>query len=506
MRATAQDHKWITGCMIIIAGIACQCARDVVQEQGEILATIDDKTITVKDFQVRTELTVRPQYPALKNDEINRLYLNNLIAEKLMALDGQKEKLLIDNPLFQAKMKGIQEQNMREQLYNLKISSCAPPNTNELKQAYALAGREYNISFYTVQNDSFAGKIKNEFKKTPDLFESIYYQFSSEKRIPKKVVKFNDPDPVVVNSSLFSKPLKVGQVIGPIKIESNQYIVIRVDNWKYYPAISTSEIQNRWINVNKKLKERKSFYAWKSYMTNLMAGKKINFEKDTFIKLSKIFFSMYDATDKSVRRETYGDFMTDDTRQIHFNNEMFEDILLDHPFLTIDNEEWTVRDFRDAFSLRPLVFEYRAVNLKDFQQQFREAIILMVSDHFLTKEAYKQKLDKDPYVQHMRTMWEDAYVAMYHRDQIIKKIRERNNIDPKLIKEKSNYLSMYIDSLQQKYGSKISVNETALDSIKLTDINMYAMQPGMPYPVAVPGFPILVQDGQFEYIRIKQNN
>jgi hypothetical protein len=56
---------------------------------------------------------------------------------------------------------------------------------------------------------------------------------------------------------------------------------------------------------------------------------------------------------------------------------------------------------------------------------------------------------------------------------------------------------MYVDSLQQKYGSKISISETALDNIKLSDMSIVAVQPGMPYPVAVPGFPMLVQDGHF---------
>ncbi len=494
----------ILSVIIILTVFVSNCAKKATEEQETILATIGNQTITVKEFKMRTELTIRPKYPALSDDEVKRIYLNDLIAEKLMALEGQQERALIDNPVFQAHMKGIQEQKMREQLYNNEVSACAQPDSSEMKQIFPLAGREYNISFYTVNNDSLANKINGVFKKDPDLFEPVFHQFSSLEKIPQKVVKFKDPDPVVVNDSLFSKPLELGQIIGPVKIESNNYIVMRVDDWKYYPAISTSDILNRWSDVKKKLIERNSYYTWQNYMTNLMSGKRVDFEKDIFIQLSKIFFTIYGDNDNTIKRKTYNEFLTDDMEKIHFEDGIFGDLLLDYPFFTIDGEIWTVRDFREAFMSHPLVFQYRSTNLKDFQQQFREAILSMISDHFLTKEAYKQKLDKDPIVQHTRAMWEDAYVAMYHRNQYLKKMHERDDFDPKLMSGKDNYLKMYVDSLHQKYRSIITINEASLIGIKLSTIDMFAIQPNMPYTVAVPGFPEYVQDGNFDYIQTKQ--
>lgn len=505
MYTAFQNIKWIILCVIIISiGFVSNCAKKTTEEQETILATIGNQSITVKEFEMRTELTIRPKYPALNDDEVKRIYLNDLIAEKLMALEGQQEKALIDNPIFQAHIKGIQEQKMREQLYNNEVSACAQLDSNIMKQVYLLAGREYSISYYSVNNDSLANKLNDELNKDPQLFEPEFHQHSSLNKIPHKLVKFKDPDPVILNDSLFSKPLEVGQVIGPVKIESNNYIVMRVDNWKFYPAIGTSDIANRWMDVKKKLTERNSYYTWRNYKTKLMNGKHVDFERDTFNQLSKIFFTIYSKNDSTLKRKIYSEFLTDDTNKIHFEYGMFKDLLLDYPFFTVDGAVWTVKDFRDTYMSYPLIFQDRPTNLKDFQRQFRDAILSMICDHFLTKEAYKQNLDKDPIVQHTRALWEDAYVAMFHKDQYLKKIHERDDFDPKLMNAKNGYLVMYVDSLQQKYGPKITINEAALKGIKLSTIDMFAIQPNMPYPVAVPGFPEYTQDSNFDYAHAKQ--
>lgn len=507
MNTAFQDIKWIFLCVIIIStAIVSNCVKKTPEEQETILAFIGDQTITVNEFVMRTEMTIRPKYPVLSDDEVKRVYLNNLIAEKLMALEGQQEKALIENPVFQAQIKGIQEQKMREQLYQNEVAAFAQPDSNEMKQIFPLAGREYYISFYSINNDSLASKINDEFKKNPDLFEPFFHHFSLLKKIPQKVVKFKDPDPVVINESIFSKPLDVGQIIGPVKIESNNYIVMRVEDWKFHPAISTSDINTRWSDVKKKLIEKKSYYAWRTYMINLMKGKQVDFEKDTFIQLSKIFFTLYGKKDNALIQKTYSEFLKDNTDEIHFEDGMFGDLALDHPFFTIDGEEWTVRDFREAHMSHPLVFQYQSTNLKEFQSEFRDAIISMITDHFLTKEAYKQKLDEDPIVQNTSAMWEDAYVAMYHRNQFLRKKQEREDFDPKLMNSIDGYFVKYVDSLQQKYGPKITINEAALNKIKLTTIDMFAIQPNMPYPVAIPGFPEYIQDSNFDYIQTKQAN
>ena len=494
---------WI---VIVFAGSINYCSKKSVEQQDTILAKVADRNITVSEFEMRTEFTVRPKYPALNDDEIKHLCLNNLIAEKLLAQDGQQEKQLIDNPVFQAHMKGIKEQKMRDQLYFKEVVTAVDIDSTEIKNVFPLAGREYNISYYTIHNDSLAIRIKDELKKEPGQFEQIYHAYSSKTTLPRKIVKFKDPDPVVINDSLYSQPLNVGQVIGPLKFDRNDYIVMRVDDWSYYPAVSTSDVQNRYNDVRKKLKEKKSERVWHDFTGNVMKGKRVEFYKDTFIQLSQIFFDLYGAQDGTYKRKLFSDFMSGDAQEIKFDYGMFKDLMLDQPFFTIDGEEWTVRDFREAYMSHPLVFRYRSTNLNDFQPEFRMAVISLIRDHFLTKEAYKRNLDDDPEVKSTCIMWEDAFVAQYHRDRYLNQVRQQKDFNPDLMKGKHNYVSIFVDSLQKRYKNKITVNMSELNKIKLTDIDMLVTIPGAPYPIAVPGFPEYTQNTELDSGRYNPDN
>lgn len=498
MKMAENLRKMITWGIIVLTGFGIDCAEKR-KDKGIVLAKIDNRTITVEDFKMRTEMTIRPKYPALTNEEIKRFCLNNLIAEKLMAIEGQKEKQLTENSIFRAQIKGIQEQAMREQLYMDVALKKARVTPKEIDKIFPLAGREYRVSFYSIYSDTLAKKFNDEIKKDPKQFEKLFYDMNTEKKIPQRTVNFKDSDPVVVHDSLFSKALDVGEIIGPVKIEDNNHLLMKVEDWHYQPAIGETDIQKRYHDVETKLKETTADHKWRNYIAEVMKGKKVTFEKKTFIQLANIFFNIYNTRDKAVRDQVLKDFLNSQTEEIRFNNQIFQDLTPDQTFFTVDNKIWTVRDFREAFMSHPLVFRYKSNNLKSFQHEFRIAVINLIRDHFLTKAAYKKKLEKTSMVKRTKSMWEDNYVALYHRDRYLNTIHKRKDFDPEMMKGKNNYLSLYIDSLRQKFSGKININVEALKDIQLSHIDMLALKPNMPYPVAVPSFPEYVQDEKFDY-------
>ncbi len=82
------------------------------QPDDDILARIGDKNITVKEFLRRSELTIRPN-----NFKSKKTTLNNLLSEKMLALEAQQDKELIRNPVLLGAIRGIKEQSMRSALY-----------------------------------------------------------------------------------------------------------------------------------------------------------------------------------------------------------------------------------------------------------------------------------------------------------------------------------------------------------------------------------------------------
>jgi hypothetical protein len=466
---------------------------------GQTVAEIGGQRITVNDFKMRTEMVPRPKYPAYSDEESKHVYLNNLIAEKLMALEGyhKKKNPLVGNTVFKAMIRGIEEQAMREQLYENLTSKGPPASTDLVRKQFALAGREYSVSFFTIYNDSLARRVANELKNEP--FITVYQKYAPDKELPVQKVKYTDSDPMVVHDSLYTEPLEPGKLIGPLKIEDNHYLVMRIDDYVINPAVTDTEVQTRWKKVEEKLREKQTTRIRKSTIAGLMKGKTVEFNPATFGRMVSLFYDIFSTEDQNIKNELLRDFLGSKRDEITIPHDSLGPLMLDQPFFSIDRETWTVRDFRDAYMAHPLVLPPVSLSTPTFDDQFRMALISMIRDHYVTREAYKKGLDKDPKVRKTVALWRDAYVAAYQRDVYLKGKVNSPHFKPELMKGRENYLSLYVDSLQAKYSQRIKIYPDVLASVRLTQLDTYFMKPNVPYPAAVPGFPEYVQDGEFDY-------
>ncbi len=475
---------------------SCSMKEDKLLEE-KIMARIGNKEITVEEYIYRIELTIHPQYPALNDEDMKNVLLNNLIAEKLMAIEIGEENLLAQNEMFQSFIRGIKEQAMRERLYYKQVFNKVTLDSQEIKKIYPLAGREYKVAYYSIHNDRMAMKIKKQLQTNEQLFEKIYCELSEKNKVPEKTVSFKDSDSDIVHDALFSELLEPDRIVGPLKIEKNNYLVMKVLDWKFSPTIGGEDIQKRWCEVSEKLKQKKAAKMWKAYVGKIMHGKGVEFMNETFFKLADLFFDLYITSESEKRQKLLKNFLNNE--EMIFDQKTAQQNLLEQPLFSIDNQVWTVRDFRKVWISHPLVYREKPADKPSFYKQFRLAIIDMITDYYITKEAYRKSLDKELEVKRKITMWRDAYLALFHRDQYLKSVVKKDDFDQKYMRGKDNYLSFYVDSLQKKYSDKIEINFDALKNIQLTRIQLYAFRPGVPYPAAVPAFSEYIMDGELDY-------
>ena len=62
-----------------------------------------------------------------------------------------------------------------------------------------------------------------------------------------------------------------------------------------------------------------------------------------------------------------------------------------------------------------------------------------------------------------------------------------------------DHLNAYVDSLQSKYSDHIEINMDKFEELSLTSIDLVVQYTNSPYPIVVPGFPILTDDTNLEY-------
>lgn len=467
-----------------------------------IIARIGGKTISQNEFIRRAEYTIRPGY-CRGDDYIQRkIVLNSLVAEKLLALEAGDHNALLENEEWQLYLQGRKEQAMRQWLYYKEGFEKAALDTAEVKKLFTVAGRKYKIAYYTIKNDTVAALVKQELQDRGKTFEEVYGATGSLEGIPQREVAWNSPEHEAIHSALFSETLKKGQIVGPLQIESNYHIVMKVLGWTEEVAITGGQIQKRWREVSEKLAEQKAATVFEQYVQNVMRGKRIEFNPAIFRKVVTIvaphYLKSFEEKQSAVNQQLWN---KQDNENILTQMATSFDAILDEPFFRIDGKIWTVRDFEREAKIHPLVFRQRRISKADFAEQFKLAVVDMVRDRYLAEDAYKKGYDRVEAVQRNVEMWRDNLLFLYQLNAYLKAIGRHGNFTKDYLQIIEADLNPYVNGLQAKYGNQIEINTDAFEKIKLTNIDMIALQKNVPFPVVVPGFPVITTDHQLDYGR-----
>lgn len=481
--------------LIVLLQNWCDKTGDAEPEEV-ILAKVGDKTISVSEFIARTEYTIRPNYCKGNYNVEKKIILNSLIAEKLLAIEAGDTNRLVQSDRFNRIIEGRKQQAMRQWLYHKEAVEKVELDSSEIKNLYQLAGRRYRVQFYNLFSDSLADVIGMMLKNDGELFDSIYYQLSGLDSVPEKEVDYFVRENEKIHSALFSKQLKVGDIIGPLRLDEGNYIVMKIGGWIASHLLSETEVSQRWNQVKEDLINQKARRIYENYVADVMRGKRLDFHPETFNKMVQIIGEQYFKARESEKERFLNEAFDRDTEEFIPDYSEEIDSIIDQPFFTVDGKTWTVADFGIEMQIHPLVFRDRRMSKKDFGNQLRFAIADLIRDKYLAEVAYKKGYDKANLVQRNVNMWRDADVALYYKSQYLKKVNCEKE-DPLL--QIQNYLNPHIDTLQHKYSDVIEVNVEEFDKIKLTRVDMFATQSNVPYPVLVPAFPQLTTDHNLDY-------
>ncbi len=482
-----KNHKFLVIFLLCFIVLILVIILNKKQSDEIILARIGNKDITVREFLHRSELTIRPS-----NFKSKKTTLNNLLSEKMLALEAQRDKELNKNPVLLGAIKGIKEQAMRSALYEEVAYNKVQLDSNEISKVYKLSQREYELEFYTIRNKAIVQKIETLVDSLPGMTDKIFSdlaEITGEKPVHK--VAYNDQDDEVIQQALYSNPLKLGSTIGPLKLSNGEYIIMKVLNWTDYPVIGYEDQRIRWNKVKEKIHQAKAIQLWQSYRIDLMQGKKIEFNEQTFKILAKLMMQKYlsDAIQDSLNY------------QLRDLPSAVAEIDPQASFFNADNTVWSVDDFKQEILSHPLVFRTKYLDQNNFNHQLQLAIVDLMRDHYLTREAYRKSLDDSPEIVRTTEMWQDAYLAVQQEKNIIDAARQQGLINKNDPEGTRKYWESYVRDIQKKYSASVYINGGALDKISLTNIDMMALRPGLPYPVIMPNFPTFIASDNLDYIK-----
>ncbi|MDZ7263092.1 MAG: peptidylprolyl isomerase [candidate division KSB1 bacterium] len=492
----------------ILFGLALgTCERPQRDQPKEtILVNIADRlTISTDEFIRRAEYTIRPPYCNGDSYLHKKIVLNSLIAEKLMALEAGPDHPLLKNEAFQLFLKGRKEQAMRQWMYHQEATRKVSVDSTEIKKYFRFAGREYEVAYYSLSDSSALSRFRTILATGKNAYEQFYQQIYSDTSIPKrKVIWHHAEDPAILRA-LFARERHKGEVLPPIEIDKNEYVILKILGWTDTKVITNAQIQQRFQSIHDYLANEMASNIWQRRVAEIMAGKTVHFNEPIFWKLNQLFFEHFFKPSEDLKNMIQQQIWDVEPDLAPALDHLTEQDLLRQPFLTVDGTMWTVGDFRKELMSHPLVFRERHFPAAAFARQFRLAVIDLIRDRYVTQEAYRQGYDRVNIVQRNEQMWRDAYLALEQKNALLQAINQDRNFEKHYLQMISDHLNHYVDSLQQKYHKKVRLDFDEFERIHLSSIDLYVTQKSQPYRMVVPRFPTLTTIHSIEYIeRLKK--
>ncbi len=210
------------------------------------------------EFVRRAEYTIRPDYCQGQNYIHKKIVLNSLIAEKMLAMEAGSDNELSRNEEFQNYLRGRKEQAMRQWYYYQEAYNEVTPDTAEIKKEFAVAGRTYKISYFTLPLNNSQEKMRERLKHDATAFETVFKEIAgAENTLPQKEIGYDKPEDEQIYAQLFFNPVRQGQLIGPLETADGTQLVLRVDGWSDDLALSGQQIQERWRTVKENVTNRR---------------------------------------------------------------------------------------------------------------------------------------------------------------------------------------------------------------------------------------------------------
>ena len=166
--------------------------------------------------------------------------------------------------------------------------------------------------------------------------------------------------------------------------------MMKVLDWKDYPTIGGEDALIRYNEVTEKLKEKKAASTYRNFIREIMHDKHIKFKKETFKKLADHFLALKLTADGDARKSIQKNFWKNELADISLHGIKDKEVFMDSPFFSVNDEVWTVRDFKRALMSHPLVYRKNRISSREFNDQFKFAVADLVRDYYLNKEAYKK--------------------------------------------------------------------------------------------------------------------
>ena len=441
--------------------------------KDEIVAEIGNIKITAEEFIYSYEFG--PAFPKRKVNS-KQTYLNYMINEKLLALDGY-EKDVIDKEEVKEIYNDIKSDLITEEMFTKEIVPEVKISDAEIEKVIQKKQSEYQLRWlYAKEWTQLESFVKN--LKSGISFDSLFNSQLNDSVLTDDRQLSSSLYNIYVKNPQFAQiidTLNPGKISDPIHTEDGWYII---------------KIYNIWKNV---ITSESEFNKLKSESINAITKSKMDILSDQYVK--ELFFDENPIIKRdafNVLRSYLGKFLLIPEKYSEWDLDNKLDKALSNLGLK-RNEKYPgislVAGINNIISLDDFIIWYRnrdeyikfvKDNLIDFSKSLENFVWLMVRDKLLTKTAIERGYDKTNWVKKQSDWWKDKVAYSTYRNQLANSVT-LNSEEISLVKAKGKSQSEILSDkltekilhkileLKQKY--KVVINKDILDKIQVSSEN-----------------------------------
>ena len=477
--------------LLFFINISCDKTPTINLDQEVIIAKIENKVITVNDFLKRCEYSPRPAYCNGDNYIHKKIALNSLIAEKMLAVEFDRNKQAI-NENQRNFIEGRKEQLMRHLMLKKYGYEDIQLDSILLMQQYQLRNRTYEVE-YVIKNENV---LKELNAKENIVTAKENAPVPSVNNISSKNLSYNDQMVDSIRELLFSSGPELNQVYGPYIATDSTVFYMKVSGWITGVNISDQQKKDTWESVKNEMTEAQALKKYSSYISNLMRDKKIKYDERNFEIFAKLVSNVYKIEkfkkEKMIQSSIWESNNAVQIETLNLAKNMKEKIILHH-----DGKNWTINEIMSLIKKHPLVFRKKNINPNNFTNELKFSLADLFRDMHITKQGYDLGLDQNINVKSETNKWQDYIKSELIKTEYAKSFQKNSNSN-----DRNNHYKLItnkIDSLQKAYSNKIKINTDKFEEIELLSIDLFGMYSNQAYNNLEPPFPILTNDHLLDY-------
>jgi len=364
------------------------------KENRNIVATVDNRPITIDEFKLRYDFT--PHIEKSKQVDKRRYeFLASLVGEKLLARYAEENKWDQDRKV-QAQIKQLEKEALVETLLNEIILKNVELRDSEIDSALNKKHTKLELDVWSFPSEAeakaFAKALASNASSTklyrPEQHSLVWGQGAPH-----------------VEDIAYS--LKLGETSQPIPIEG-QYLLIRLKSKTKLPSDSDEKVKLR-EQVTDILRARKESEAIDSFIHRIMHDNEMHISKQIFARTVDAIAAA------TIEEETPHINGADsllrnlDERQVRLIRHQLGD-LLSAPLVRFDDGMvWTVGETIEKLATSP--FQLPKPSSPSFPNALRSTLRRIAELDYMAKEAEAQGLKNSQYFKTQASMWRDALLT-----------------------------------------------------------------------------------------------